>query len=354
MKFLDCVRMRVFVPLAALLLCGLLGACQEAKQVAKSPADRRARGSMHQRLNWKAGKFFTDAGVIALCRAIEARDLAKIDELVKSGVDINAKGRGNMTPLLWAFPMGEDVFKKMLDLGADPNVKLTENTLILPKSKSVTFACVELVDGLMYSSLFHDVAMDNYLRLVLEHGGDPNSEDMDGETPLFAAFNYSPHAARKVAELTRFGADLNHRDKQGYTAVYSAAGGGVYDSALVLLQAGADYRIPASNGSDLVLKLQWALKTPQGPGGLVVTDRDLVRAQPLFDWLTKEGVDWDAARAALASPQTMRDIKNLPADYKHRPWLPQRPTLKRPDAADQEDDATKRQGQEKSKQTGSP
>ena len=32
-----------------------------------------------------------------------------------------------MTPLSWAFPMGEEVFGKMLELGADPNyVQLTE------------------------------------------------------------------------------------------------------------------------------------------------------------------------------------------------------------------------------------
>ena len=55
---------------------------------------------------------------MSLCKAIEAKDLKEIDRLVMSGVNVNAKGRGNMTPLLWAFPMGEEVFEKMLALGS--------------------------------------------------------------------------------------------------------------------------------------------------------------------------------------------------------------------------------------------
>lgn len=314
---------------AGLLLLGSLFGCTEAKKVAdvaKAVAAHRAIGPMHKRLKWKAEDFFSDQGVIKLCKAIEARDLKEIQRLVKSGVDVNARGRGNVTPLLWAFPMGEDVFRTVLELGADPNVVLTENYLLL-KGKSVVFACVELVDGLMYSQLFYDVPMDNYLKLVLEHGGNPNAEDQDGQTPLFAAMKYGPHAARKIGELTRCGADLNHMDNRGYPAVYLAAAG-PYDSTLALLEAGADYRIPAPNGWDLVVSLEWLIKIEQR---LIMTDVKMKQVQAVFDWLTKEGVNWDAAHAALTDKDVMKNIKNLPADYQHRPWLPQRPTLKKAD-----------------------
>jgi len=165
------------IALVSMLFWGSLSGCKEAKQVAdlaSTMADARVKGPMHERLKWKAEDFFTDAGVISLCKAIEAQDAAEIERLVKSGVDVKATGRGDMTPLLWAFPMGEAVFKKMLELGSDPNVKLTEDTLVLSKGKSVTFASVELVDGLIYSQFFYDVPMDDYLKLVLEHGGNPN------------------------------------------------------------------------------------------------------------------------------------------------------------------------------------
>jgi uncharacterized protein len=105
-------RMEFLLPLVLILVSlGVLSGCSS-----RHP---------HNRLGWKAEDFFSDKDVIALCRAIEKKDAAEIDRLVKSGVNVNVKGRSNMTPLLWAFPMGEDAFKQMLDLGADPNVKLT-------------------------------------------------------------------------------------------------------------------------------------------------------------------------------------------------------------------------------------
>ncbi len=228
---MRCGKMHVFVVFAVVPLLGLFCGCNAAKQAAKAALDPRAKGPMHERLKWKAEDFFTNLGVLALCKAIEAKDIKEIDRLVKSGVDVNAKGRGNMTPLLWAFPMGEDVFKKMLELGADPNVKLTENFLTL-RGRSVMFASVELVDGLIYSQFFYDISMKNYLKVVLEHGGNPNAQDLDGQTPVFAALNYSPHAADKIAQLLKFGADINHREERGYTPAYTAASSGIYYSAL--------------------------------------------------------------------------------------------------------------------------
>ena len=312
-KNLAFLLMASLLPLSFLFLCG----CDD--------------GHPHHRLKWKAEDFFSDPGVISLCKAIEAKNLGEIDRLVKSGVNVNATGRGNMTPLLWAFPMGEIVFKKMLELGADPNVKLTENCLLL-KGKSVTFASVKLVDGLMYSQYFYDVPMDNYLKLVLEHGGNPNGEDLDGETPLFCVKETARRVPEKIRLLLDAGADINHRNSQGETPLVSAV---VWrkDYLLCLLKAGADYRIADNGGGDLILDLEH-LKMPQGPGGQAQSflDWEVAQAKPVFDWLTKEGVNWEAARAALKSPETRRNLPNLPADYKHRPWLPQRPTLKKPNA----------------------
>jgi hypothetical protein len=54
----------------------------------------RLKGTVHQRLGWKAEDFFTDAGVISLCKAIEAKDLAAINRLVKSGVNVRGQKGG--------------------------------------------------------------------------------------------------------------------------------------------------------------------------------------------------------------------------------------------------------------------
>jgi len=175
--------------------------------------------------------------------------------------------------------------------------------------------------------------MDNYLMLVLEHGGDVNQEDLSGRTPLFAAV-FTRRVAKKIRLLLDAGADINHRDCQGATAVArasSVAFSRSSDSALALLDAGADYRIPGDKGFDLILVLaREALWREEGDGD-AYDQWASANVQPLVDRLTKEGVNWKAARAAVKSPETLSNLKALPADYKHRPWLPQRPTLKKPD-----------------------
>lgn len=45
-----------------------------------------------------------------------------------------------MMPLLWAFPMGEKIFRRLLEHGADPNVKLTERIYPFYTGDSVMFS----------------------------------------------------------------------------------------------------------------------------------------------------------------------------------------------------------------------
>ncbi|MFZ5829712.1 MAG: ankyrin repeat domain-containing protein [Planctomycetota bacterium] len=328
---MHCQQMRMYFALGAVFLCGLLIGCKDARQVGdlvQTMRDPRAKGPMHERLKWKAEEFFDDAGVIRLCRAIEAKDLREIERLAQSGVNVNAKGRGNMTPLLWAFPMGEKAFRKLLELGADPNVRLTESTLVLREGKSVTFAAVKLVDGPIYNQFFYDVPMDAYLSLVLKHDGDPNQEDCGGQTPLFDATLSDPRkVSKKIDLLLDAGGDVNYCDQRGYTALLDAPEYR-FDSRLSLLAAGADYRIPNKNGYDVILRLEQERAERESNGGPAFPTSD---AKRLYDVLTAEGVNWDAARAALSDKGLMENLKNLPGDYKHRPWLPQRPTLRRPE-----------------------
>ncbi len=77
-----------------------------------------------------------------------------------------------MTPLFWAFPMGEKVFSKVLELGGDPNVKLTETRIepVFVKGRSVV-SLAALPDPVVYA--WGDVSTDNHLKLALKYGGDP-------------------------------------------------------------------------------------------------------------------------------------------------------------------------------------
>jgi uncharacterized protein len=312
---------------------------KEVKQltnVAQMLADPRIKGPVYDRLRWKVEDFYTDPGAVALCKAIQKNNIAEIDKLVKSGVDVNVKGKGNMTPLLWAFPAGEKVFGHLLELGADPNIKLTEDIIwgAFGKDTSVTMACVGgPVDGEMYQKCFYDVDMDNYLKLVLKHGGDPNQTDIDGQTPIFRSFTGgNAQFTKKIALLLDAGADINHQDNQGFT-VLMRKGISCSPDTLILLNAGADYRIVNQYGLDAIIRLQ--LEKMQHEDGTIKGPYDPAK-QEVFDWLSKEGVNWEEARKAVDAWKTGKlDLKKLPADYQHRPWLPQRPTLKKPETKDQ-------------------
>jgi uncharacterized protein len=317
----------VIVLAVTLAVCGELGTALSGM----GKLYVRFCGTAHQRLKWKAEDFFRDPAVIALCKAIEAKDINEIDRLAKAGVNVNAKGRGNMTPLLWAFPMGEDLFGKMLDLGADPNVQLTENLksmfygFDIREGSSVMSASVHLADGPVHDMFFRKVRMDHYLKLVLQHGGNPNLPDKEGNTPICSCYG----RLEKAKLLLDSGADINHRNHRGETPVIAACNRTVPSEFLLpLLKAGADYRIPDDNGMDLILKIEWH----SVPHGFVMTEWDVARAKPARDWLTNEGVDWEAAHQVLTSFDSRKNLVTVPADYKHRPWLPQRPILSKPNA----------------------
>ena len=269
----------------------------------------RPKGRPHERVRWEAEDFFTDPKMIELCKAIEAEDLVKIDELVQSGVDVNARGRANMTPLLWAFPMGEKVFRRLLEHGANPNVKLTERIYPFYTGDSVTFLAAGPSPS--HACIFHDVSMGNYLKLVLEHGGDANLQNGHGRTPLFAAVTAFEESERRIRLLLEAGADIDHQDLYGDTPAMFAERHRRYDSLLVLLEAGADLRLVNKSGIDVVFMVGRRLFWSQ------------FRAEndtPVLNWLKQRGYDLEAARQACENGLALRD---LPIDQ--RPWLPPKP-----------------------------
>lgn len=194
--------------------------------------------TIHQRCGWKAEDYFTDPKVIALCHAIEASNLAEMDRLVKAGEDVNAQGKGKMTPLLWAFPDNNlPRFKWMLEHGANPNVVVEDefNTgQNIARGDSVTqLACESSFPG--------------YFETVFDHGGDPNLRRAAAvgasSTPLHTVIQFGGGDRReRVKRLIELGGDMNAL-AVGATPVMTAVGwGGQYDLAIMMLEAGADHR----------------------------------------------------------------------------------------------------------------
>jgi hypothetical protein len=234
----DRVRnLRLFAVAGLLLLAPVLGGCDAVSQLTGR--------TFHERFRWRAKDFFDDPQVIALCHAIEGNDLNEIDRLIAAGADVNAKGKDNMTPLLWAFPDNKlKRFTRLLEHGADPNVAIQSDLNTrggFGRGDSVThMACRTEFAG--------------YFEAVFGHGGDPNflrNGPIPGDSPLHSVITgEGPNKKAHVQVLIKKGTNLNHMNGAWATPPMQAVSwGSQFGTALLLLEAGADWRIyvPKSN-----------------------------------------------------------------------------------------------------------
>jgi ankyrin repeat protein len=215
------------------------GGCQQVVNVLPT-------SSWHQKFGWKAKDYFDDPKVVALCDAIEANDLAEIDRLVAAGADVNAQGKGKMTPLLWAFPGNHlERFKRLLEHGANPNV--------IVESDFGTRG--QILSGTSITHMATETTFPGYFDAVFAHGGDPNLEQKTkalgrGDTPIFTVvMSPVPNKKEKIQFLLEKGADINHLDGSGETAMMHAVGFSQFDLVLMLLEAGADHMVYNKRGS---------------------------------------------------------------------------------------------------------
>lgn len=250
------------------------------------------QSTWHEKFDWKAEDYFDDPQVVALCRAIEANDLEEIDRLVTAGADVNALGKDNMTPLLWAYPDNQsDRFEKLLELGADPNVIFQSN---FNSDGKVTFR------GTSITHLASATWFPRYFDLVFAHGGDPNliSDTPLGKnlTPIFDVINGPEEGDnKKIARLIELGADLDYVGGFGRTPAGYAVTRGRFDVVLQLLEAGADFRI------------YWSHSNQQLIHSLIMRERTLgdspreqrAAYRKVLEWLEQRGVSIADAREDL-------------------------------------------------------
>jgi ankyrin repeat protein len=140
-----------------------------------------------------------------LAEAAARGDITKVDELIDAGCDPNrAHPRYGNTPLSRACFMNRvEVVKRLLQRGADPNLRMTYRS---PVDGRVEEGAV----ALMFSRSLEAVTA------LLEAGADPNVHDEDGTTPLMRAVLATPPAAVKA--LLAAGADAGAQNRAGDTA----------------------------------------------------------------------------------------------------------------------------------------
>lgn len=211
---------------------------------------------------------FPDASVRALAKAAGEGNIKKIEQLVKEGVSVNSKGTQGATPLFWAM-RNYSGFKRLLELGADPNVVFGNGG-----GGSVMGWAVTAKDKRL-------------LPAVLQHGGNPNLIDnQSGETPLFSALDVGDAALNM---LFAAGADINAKNRLGNTVTMVAAGRGHYEIVYRFLERGADFKIKSLNGKDLA---DWVAFNV----GLLRPESDSAKWQTkVIEWLRAKGVEIPAS-----------------------------------------------------------
>ena len=195
------------------------------------------------------------AGQNALMWAVQQRQTAAVEELLRGGADIKAASRTGFTPLMFAAQQGDvDTARVLIRAGAkasdaQPTTKITP--LIIASA----------------------MAQPEMVKLLLDNGADPNAVEWIGYSPLGWVVrdgHYGIDLANKekivevVTLLVKHGANPNFRLRNqksktvndvslsGATPLLLAAEVNNTAAVKALLEAGADPRIPTEQGTTAV------------------------------------------------------------------------------------------------------
>ena len=182
---------------------------------------------------------YSDPAQAALAAAAADGDAAEVQRLVAHGADPDAPGEDDVLPLQLAMlARSKAGVAALLAAGADPNRP-----------------------GLGGATAMHGAAIaddPDYLRLLLDHRGDPDARHgRTGATPLAGATG--PRTDAQFRMLLAAGADPDAADRTGNTPLHRAAMLNAGGHVLALLDAGANPT--AKNAQDASFQ-PYFFKTP--------------------------------------------------------------------------------------------
>lgn len=167
--------------------------------------------------------YFTDGAVRTMVEAASTGDLQAVEQAVAAGADPNHQGFEGITPLFWVVHFkNKSGLKKLLQLGADPNLRVAKRDMSL-------------------MTLAAGAEDPDYLSILLDHGGDPNTLDEQGMPALFMAVRQGRRD--NIELLAAHCADLNLDDGFGVTAATFAANINQFDLVAYFLENGLSYNL---------------------------------------------------------------------------------------------------------------
>lgn len=194
---------------------------------APSPAEKSA----HTR---SLEKWYPDKGAQALAVAAEFGDVAEVRRLMKDeGVNPDKYFSPEGMPLIaWpVFTKNPAGLKAMLENGADPNAAMPYP---LPPDRTPR----NNDNAMVWAAKQED---PTYLGYLLDHGGNPNTRNVNNETLVFQAFIWQ-NQWQNVQLLIKRGANINEPHPGGISGpvveLYATRGG--FERVHWLLERGAD------------------------------------------------------------------------------------------------------------------
>ncbi len=162
----------------------------------------------------------------ALTAALLRRDAPAAFILLRMGAtDVNApalRGSDHQAVFLAARSGSPEFLRLVLDRGGDANARRSDGHT-----------------PLMAASMRPGVYQDILIGLLVDRGGDVNATDAEGITAVHYAVG-SDNNLECVRTLARFGANVDSQDRTGRTPLMQASRAGDVDAVSVLLRCGAD------------------------------------------------------------------------------------------------------------------
>ncbi|MHC4463099.1 MAG: ankyrin repeat domain-containing protein [Planctomycetota bacterium] len=273
-------------------------------------------------------------------------DVAKIEALVRKGIDVNAADAQGCTALHYAAQEGhKEVVELLLSKGANINAKNNDRKTPLEvaasqRRKDVVKLLVEKGAEIPTIHLAAFVGSLDKLRSFRKAGTDINAKDARGMTPLLRAVTGRHVDAVKF--LIDNGADVNTGDEQGYVSLMYALW--TMDSDMVKLLVDKRADVNAKDTQSGYTSLHWAVMA----GSKELAELILEGGADLNAESTRGETPLDLARQG--GPEIVQLLRKHGAKETSRATLRRRqsgPEIQVPDGVRLETDIAYREGNEK-------
>lgn len=215
-----------------------------------------------------------DVLVHELIHAIQYKDMEMVDMLIKGGVDVNATGYDNDTPLILASGMGfDDAVKRLLEVGAEV-VRSFFSVSNYPERILTSYQNKQGSNG--YPPLYHAIVCPSppTVKLLLSAGADINVLSGNGSNAIeWAASQRESRYSSILDMILEKQPDLKQRS---YRLLYIAIMDGMNEYTVRrLIESGVDVTETDTTGA--MNALDWAEMMHNGKSKTVIKDM-LVRS----------------------------------------------------------------------------